>query len=120
GPARRALHGRCGARPVGLKAGQVQLEARASLRRSPDLGAATVGHGYRAHDRKAQTGATRRPVARVVGAVEAVEDALALLGCDPGAIVLDGKAHALALGSDCLHAQAHEPTLRRAVLDGVG
>ena len=43
------------------------------------------------HDREPESAAAARTRAPVVGAPEAVEDPLAVLGRDPGAVVRDGK-----------------------------
>ena len=67
---------------AGHEAGKLELDAGAALGRAAGAHVTAVRVGDRAHDRQAEAGAAGGAVARGVGAVEAIEDALALLGRD--------------------------------------
>ena len=105
------------ARAEGEKPGSSSSIARAPLGRAPGGHAAAVGLGDRAHDREPQTRSARGAVARRVGAVEAIEDALALLGGNARPVVFDEEPDPSRRAG--LDAHAHEPPLGGRVLDRV-
>src|ERR1700730_4502249 len=100
---------------AGRKVRQLQLDARAPAGgaakgapagdgRPSYKGPPSVGLGDGTHDRQAQARAPGGAGAGSVGAVEALEHALALGGRDTGAIVADEEAQAI--GALALHIQA--------------
>lgn len=76
-----------------------------------------MGLDDRTHDRQTQTCSARCAVARGVGALEAIKRALALVGGNTRAVVLDEESYALVRGR--LNAHAHQPPLHGGVLNRV-
>ena len=65
------------------------LKGRAAARRGACSGRAPVRPGHGGHDRESQPGPAALARARAVGPVEALEDAVGLLGAHPGPAVRD-------------------------------
>ena len=103
----------------GREAGQLELDARAALgrlARAVTLPAVRVGD--RAHDRQPQARPAGCAVARGVGAVEAVEDALALVERECPAPSSSTRKRTRSPPS-ALHAHAHQPRSASGVVDRV-
>jgi hypothetical protein len=76
-----------------------------------------MGVGDRADDRESQAGAARGPGSSRIGAVEALEHALALGGRDPGAVVDHGEADSV--WRNGLKLEPNQAVRRGSVLDRV-
>jgi hypothetical protein len=102
-------------RCAGGEAVDLEPEADSDRRDGADL--AVMGFGDGLHDGQAQSGAAGTAISSVVGAVEALADARALVRRDAGTVVGDGETHTSA--GQRLDAQGDVPVGLGGVGDGV-